>query len=414
MGLFSKESKENFSVIEHYFKSEEIAYRYPEHNFLSGSILRVQPGQEAVLIKEGDCDGPYTNGRYVLDVNQLPQMRKFFDKSYSKSAFNCYVYFINKDKPFNMYWGTPEQIKVRDAHTGRIVRMFARGSISLSIASSLAFITKTNGQLASFSSEDIDDYLYNKTIERIISAIANALQIKKIPFVEIQSHINVISDSIKAQLENERVFEKYGILINEFNIVAIDINEQDFADIQKEENELERKKRQIELEAMEIRAKGFAQSDVMKEKGIYYDKERSYDVLQTAASNEGGIGGNGFVGAGVGLGVGLNAGMGLGSAIGNMAASAFTQTSPQEIESKICSSCRTKNHANSKFCSSCGVSLTKEIICRACGAENADHAKFCINCGQLLTPKRIKCPGCGEENGIDSKFCSGCGAKLID
>ncbi len=428
MGLFSKPQKEEFSVIEHYFSVEEIAYRYPEQNFLSGSILRVQPGQEAVLVKEGDCDGPYTNGRYVLDVNQLPGLRKLFNKNYTNDSFNCYLYFINKDKPVNVFWGTANHIKVRDSHTGRIVRMFARGVIALSISNSLLFISKLNGQLPSYTSDDIDDFLYGKSIERIISAVSNALQIEKIPFIEIQSHLATLSDSIKQRLTSENVFEHYGLKINEFNLETIDIHEDDFAEIQREENDLERRKREIGLETLEIRAKGiaesdvarakgFAEADVMKEKGVYYDLERKYDVLQTAAGNQGGISGNSFIGAGIGLGVGLNAGAGLGAAIGTMASGTLTDNKQQSTETTkiICPNCKAQNLSTAKFCNECGAVLVqKGPICPTCGAENASNAKFCNNCGQSLTPQKTNCPTCGAENEANAKFCNGCGTKLHD
>ena len=419
MGLFSKAPEEHFSVLQHYFDVDEIAFRYPEQNFLSGSVLFVQPGQEAVLIKEGDLDGPYTNGRYVLDVNQLPKLRKFFNKGYgANGAFNCYLYFINKDKPVNVFWGTDHHIKVRDPHTGRLVRMFGRGSFALTISDSMKFIGKLNGQLASFNSEDLDEFLFNKSIERIISNISTTLQRERISFIEIESHLGEISDKIKAQLIAEKLFDNYGLNLAEFAIRTIDINEEDFAELQKEENDLERRRREVELEAMQIRAKGFAESDVMKEKGIYYDKERGYDVLQAAASNEGGLGGNGFVGAGIGLGVGLNAGAGFGAAIGNMAMNTFaTQQAPAvhtgQSDGLICPQCNAKNMADAKFCHECGSGLApKAVICPSCQAENSANAKFCNNCGTPLAKKKAFCKECGAENEGNAKFCQSCGSKL--
>ena len=417
MAFFSKDQKNNFSIIQHYFDSQEIAFRYPEQNFLSGSVLFVQPGQEAVLIKEGDPDGPYTNGRYTLDTNQLPRLRKFFRRGYDgNGAFNCYVYFINKDKPVNVLWGTNHHIKVRDPHTGRLIRMFGRGSMALSISDSVKFIAKTNGQLSSYGAEDIDEFLYNKSIERIVSHISTALQSERISFVEIESHLSDISDKIKARLCSERLFDTYGLSLAEFSITTIDINKEDFESIQKEENDLERRRREVELEAMQIRAKGFAESDVMKEKGIYYDKERTYDVLHAAASNESGLGGGSLVGTGIGLGVGLNAGAGFGNAIGGLAANAFAPQGnrAEPIETVLCPTCNAGNAKNAKFCCECGASLTpRGIACPKCGLENQRDSKFCNQCGAVLVPAKKKCDTCGAENDPAARFCSGCGRSLM-
>ncbi|MBQ8372500.1 MAG: SPFH domain-containing protein [Clostridia bacterium] len=424
MALFSKKPTELPTTIQHSFLPEEVAFRYPKENFITGSVLFVQPGQEAVMIKEGDQDGPYTNGRYTLNTNELPGIRRFFNKLYGdKGAFNCYVYFINKDKPVNVFWGTPQEIKVVDPRTGRYLRMHARGSMALTIKNSLQFIAKMNGQLHSFTTEDVGDFLFDKSIERIKSAITKSLQ--TIPFNEIQSYLGDIADKVKTQLITEKLFDAYGMFLAELSVVDIDINDEDFAAIQKEENELARKvrdleeleKRKVDLEAYKIRSTGFAESDVMKEKGIYYDKERTYDVLQTAAANESGLGGGGsFVGAGIGLGVGMGAGAGIGQAFGQLAGNAFTpaqQPAPAQEPGVICPSCKAQNPPKAKFCQSCGGALpTSEIACPGCGAMNKAGAKFCGECGTSLIPAKKKCTQCGTENEAGSKFCGNCGNKM--
>ena len=424
MAFFSNKTNDSFSVLQHRFDVDEIAYRYPEENFYSGSVLYVQPGQEAVLIKEGDQDGPYTNGRYTLSTNEMPRLSRFFNKAYGgKGAFNCYLYFINKDKPVSVFWGTSHEIKVRDPHTNRLIRMFARGSMALTIQNSLQFIAKMNGQLSSFTADDIDGFLYEKSIERIISHISQALQRERISFVEIESHLSDISGKIKEALNTEKFFDTYGLHLNEFSIVEININDEDFAAIQKEENDLERQRREAELEAFKIRSTGFAESDVMKEKGVYYDKQRTYDVLEAAAKNEGGIGGGGFVGAGVGLGVGLGAGAGIGNAFGNMAGNAFMaaqQQPPQQAPAQpaaqdtvICPSCKAQNPAKAKFCQECGGLLpSSNVICPSCKAENKAGAKFCQECGAALAPAKVHCPQCGTELEGTAKFCQSCGHRM--
>lgn len=415
MSIFIKDSKKGeatFSVIEHRFNDCDIAFRYPESNFSPGSILFVQPGQEAVLIKEGDQEGPYSEGRYTLDTNNLPGLKKFFGRDYSKDVFNCYLYFINKERPVNVLWGTNHEIKVRDKDTGRIVRMFGRGSMGLSIENSLAFIAKTNGQAKSFSTEDIEDFIYDKSIEYIISGISSALQIKRISFLEIESHLNEISKEIKRRLVAERVFENFGLRLAEFAIEEININDEDFKKIQEEENEIEKLKHEADIEAYRIKATGFAESAVMKDKGIYYDKERTYDVLEAAASNESSIGNTGFIGAGVGLGVGMGVGSGIGSVIGGMAGNTLSGIT-HPVQTVTCSECGATNSPDSKFCNNCGKSLAmSSVICTSCNAQNSMSSKFCSNCGASLVPEKITCPACNAENDGKAKFCNSCGTQL--
>ena len=415
MGIFNNNESTGFAVLQHDFEEQEIAFRHHEDSITSGSVLFVQPGQEAVLVKEGDQDGPYTSGRYTLTTESIPFLNKHFNKTYGdKNAFKCFVYFVNKDKPFEMLWGTNHQIKVRDPHTNRLIRVFGRGSIAFTIDNSLKFIATMNGQLINFTADDISKFLYYKSIEHIMTYISQALQQVKISFIEIESHLTEISQTIKNSLTSQHIYENYGLKIASFSLITIDINEDDFKQLQEEENELEKKRREAELEAFTMRQRGFAEADVMKEKGIYFDKERSYDVMEAAAKNESSAGGSSFVGAGVGLGVGLGVAGGIGSAVGNMASNAFTNVSnhPTGSDAVTCSKCGARNAPGAKFCNTCGEKLLSGIPCPACGAENPFGSKFCSSCGTSLATRKIKCDICGTENYVTAKFCSGCGKKL--
>lgn len=443
MGLFDKKNNQQapLEVIRHTFEDNEIAFRYPGENFNSGSVLFVQPSQEAVLIKEGDQDGPYVNGRYTLNTNELPGISKFVNKAYKGGAFNCYLYFINKAKPVTVYWGTPNHIMVRDGETQREVRMMANGNMAFTISNSLQFIERMNGQLTSFTVDEIGDFLFEKFIERIVSMISGAfdeLEQVGMPVKRIQAQAATISDKIKQRATEEKIFDTYGLALKEFSIYEIKMNAEDEQELRKEQNELAHRKREADMKYYETRsqgaaeadvmwAKGKAESDVMKEKGEYYSKERMYDVLQTAASNESGLGGNSFVGAGVGLGVGLGMVGGVGNAVNNMMSGAFMADRPQPAQpastatpsadngaaGEICSDCNTVNAPGAKFCCGCGKKLgPKTVKCPSCGTDNLLGAKFCSECGTSLIPAKKKCPSCGTEVEAGVKFCPECGAKI--
>jgi class 3 adenylate cyclase/tetratricopeptide (TPR) repeat protein len=49
--------------------------------------------------------------------------------------------------------------------------------------------------------------------------------------------------------------------------------------------------------------------------------------------------------------------------------------------------------------------------CRACGAVNLAGSRFCGSCGASLTPG-ISCPACGSENPAGQPFCNSCGARI--
>ncbi|MBQ6114298.1 MAG: zinc ribbon domain-containing protein, partial [Synergistaceae bacterium] len=120
--------------------------------------------------------------------------------------------------------------------------------------------------------------------------------------------------------------------------------------------------------------------------GTSYQQKRSFDVMESAAKNEGG---SSLLGAGVGLG----AGMGMGGAFGQMASQMGQYINPQapapnpstptvtpQASGSVCPSCGQPVIAGAKFCMNCGAKL----ICANCGQPIMPGAKFCMNCGQQI------------------------------
>lgn len=89
MGLFHRET---LSAIKWRFQDGELAARYPQENLNSSSVIFVQPGQEALFIKEGQICDVLREGRYQLTSENLPLLlcsdlsQEYFLEN-SKSAF---------------------------------------------------------------------------------------------------------------------------------------------------------------------------------------------------------------------------------------------------------------------------------------------------------------------------------------
>lgn len=78
---------------------------------------------------------------------------------------------------------------------------------------------------------------------------------------------------------------------------------------------------------------------------------------------------------------------------------------------QMCSSCKTENPVDFKFCENCGEPLN-QIACPACSHLNQDDMKFCEECGTRLDV--LVCPACSHENPMDFKFCEECGQTLVE
>ena len=205
--------------------------------------------------------------------------------------------------------------------------------------------------------------------------------------------------------------------------------------------EMERKAQIAQIEAEEMRLKGYSQRDV-----IQADVQKAYaGALGQIGTNGGGGSGSGMLGDIAGLGVTLGA---MGSVIGmtkdamtpmmNIGASMMAPANDgwacacgaENIQSKFCPECGAKKPERKsvdtwdcscgnkgiagKFCGECGAKKPEAPSawdCPQCGNKGIT-AKFCGECGfkKPETPAVWNCPECGTQ-GIRAKFCPECGRK---
>lgn len=174
--------------------------------------------------------------------------------------------------------------------------------------------------------------------------------------------------------------------------------------------EMERKLQTAQIEAEEMRLKGYNQKDVMQA-----DVQKAYaGALGQMGANGGGAGGS-MLGDIAGLGVTLGA---MGSVMG-MTKDAMapmmqmgTQAAAPVATGWNCA-CGQTNIA-SNFCPNCGSKkpeLQTGWNCTACGQQNIT-SNFCPNCGAKKPEKAVgwNCTACGQTN-ITTNFCPNCGAK---
>ena len=174
--------------------------------------------------------------------------------------------------------------------------------------------------------------------------------------------------------------------------------------------EMERKAQMAQIEAEEMRLKGYTQKDVM-----HTDVQKAYaDALGQMGANGGG--GGGMLGDIAGLGVTLGA---MGSVVGmtrdamtpmmNLGAAAAAPAAGWNC------ACGQQN-ITTNFCPSCGTQKPQPKAadlwdCPRCGTKGIS-AKFCGECGARKpeAPAAWDCPHCGTA-GITVKFCPECGHK---
>lgn len=350
-----------------------------------GTQLIVSEGQVAVFVKGGKALDYFTAGTHTLNANNIPILQSLVNLPFGKrTPFTAEVFFINRTVKLDVLWGTSDPISLIDPKYNVRLRVRAFGQFGMRVSDFRVFLTELIGALGDndiVKYDTVISYFKGVTVTKIKTLIADTIINKKISVLEIAPMLEELSEAAERNVAYE--FERFGISITNFVLSSVNFPEEDFETINRILGER-------------------AAFDIIGDNR--YSVKRSFDVLESAASNEGG---GSIAAAGMGLGLGAGAGLAVGNTFANAAGSVFNTPA----KSNTCRKCGTGNDADDKFCGNCGDKLaTSQIECRSCRSLIDSNVKFCPECGCSMQKKT--CHSCNHENSADTKFCSECGTKL--
>lgn len=268
----------------------ELVYKFPINDLKLGSQLVVYPNQTAFFIKGGQIFDEFTSGTYSIKSENIPLLNKLINKPFGNdSPFQAEVWFVNQITLLDCKWGTASPIQIEDPKYGVIVPIRAYGQYGIKIEKPRVFLETLIGNMPRFSTEQVKSYFKGVILSKLTSIISQKLYDDNLSVVNINSYVEEISQFAEYRLKE--VFDKYGISIELFTAFAINVDEDDssFQNLKETKDSL-------------------ARINIMGKEN--YQMDRSFNVLESAAENEG----NGIIGAAVGIG----AGVGIGSQIGPM------------------------------------------------------------------------------------------------
>ena len=206
-----------------------------------------------------------------------------------ESPFQAEVWFVNQISLLDCKWGTASPIQIEDPKYGVIVPIRAYGQYGLKIGNPRVFLERLIGNMPTFSTEKVVAYFRGVILSKLTAIISQKLYADNLSIININSHVEEISDYAKSKLTD--VFTEYGVELEMFNAIAINVNENDPS-----------------FQKLKETKDSLARINIMGKEN--YQMERSFNVLVSGAENEGG----GLIGAAVGIG----AGVGIGTQIGAM------------------------------------------------------------------------------------------------
>ncbi len=356
-----------------------LVYKCPNEEFVLGSQLIVNQGQEALIFKGGKALDLFGAGTHTLQTGNLPLLKKFVNLPFGgKTPFTAEIYYVNKTSRLDMNWGTANPFQLEDPRYGLILSIRSYGKYGMRIVDSRMFISELVGAVPNGSTVNyafVASYFSGLLTSTIKTVVSSFMIRQKISFLEVTTYLKELSKECENKISKE--FERFGVEIVNFFIETISPPKDEFEKLRNYKEEL---------------ALG----------NDFYRQRRSFDIMESMAENPGS---GGLASAGIGLGMGFGVAPAMGNLFGNIGGNVDTSANKENV----CPLCGTKNPAGQKFCGGCGKSIVVGVVCPSCGKVNTTGQNFCGDCGCKLSKK---CPVCGKENDISQNFCGDCGGKL--
>ncbi len=447
------------SVIQYEGDNSTFVWKHPIEDFNLGSQLIVHESQEAIFFLNGEALDTFGPGRYSLETENLPILKKVYDLPTGKqSPFHAEVYFINKTVQMGLKWGTDSRVRFIDPVTGIPLDIGASGEMNMQVSDSRRLLIKLVGTANGLSNKEVlsnasdatgtvhrtlQSFFRAPLMTEIKSYLATVIKEEKINILEIDEKMGAISEALRQRISPK--FEEYGLIIPQFYITNIALPEDDknFKDIkalisqayigvkaeevkasvaeasrqrqiieQQTQAQLDLIKAQAEAEA--AKAKGIAEAEVMRAQGYSQKDVLEADVQKAYAAGIGNMGSGSGSNTGSGMAsdlIGLVAGMkmvdGLSDRIGDIMSPNSQKAAPAAVPAADTWTCSCGETGNTgKFCMNCGSAKPDAWTC-ACG-HSGNKGKFCEECGSPR-PVSWDC-ACGQK-GNTGKCCPECGAK---
>jgi len=271
-----------------------IVWKYPDKNIVFGSQVIVNESEEAHLFENGQLLSTLKAGKHTIESGNIPGLEGLIQKSFNgKNPIVVEIWFFKKIANFDYKWGA--QIPVIDKETRLAIPLGVRGSYSLRIKDPMSFLFQIVGTETYFKNEQIKENLLDNVTRNLKDFIGEEVTKRGADPFTLSSELKEISVGVKDSLIND--MNRFGLELIDFYIVGIDVI-----------SENPEVKRIMELRG--FRAEGAA----VKDTGDFYKLQRSFDAVEKAAENEGGLAGT-FLSGGLGLGLGLNTGQQMGQTI---------------------------------------------------------------------------------------------------
>lgn len=381
-------------IIKYEGDNSTFIWKHPCEDFNTTTQLIVHESQEAIFFMNGQALDLFGAGRYTLETQNIPLLRKFANvPTGGETPFHCEVYFINKTEQMAIKWGTDSKVQYIEPTYKFPLSIGASGEMTLSVADSRKLLIKLVGTERVLEREQLVRFFRAFLMTRVKTYIAQEMKTSAINIFEIDESLESFSNGIKNRLVGD--FSEYGVTLNRFFVTTIvkpdgepqyekfkELHFRQYADIAEAKLRQQTDIIQAQTEAQKTVIDSQAQATKRIQEGYTYQQERGFDIAEQAAQNE-------SVGEFTNMGIGLGLMSGIGGTVGGMVGGAVNDTfagittQPQAVQSQnaFCYNCGAALTPGAAFCDECGAPQTSPEVCSKCGFKFIKPGKFCPKCG---------------------------------
>ena len=124
-------------IIKYEGDNSTFIWKHPCEDFNTTTQLIVHEKQEAIFCMNGQALVLFGAGRYTLETQNIPLLRKFANiPTDGKTPFHCEVYFINKTEQMAIKWGTDSKVQYIEPTYKFPLSIGLSGNMALSVNAS--------------------------------------------------------------------------------------------------------------------------------------------------------------------------------------------------------------------------------------------------------------------------------------
>ena len=281
-------------------------WKHPDEDFNTKTQLIVHESQEAIFFRNGQALDTFPSGRYTLDTQNIPLLRRVVGLSTGGvTPFHCEVFYINKAVSMGIDWGTDSPIEMMDVEYNVPISIRSYGDYSLRVTDGRKLLVKLVGTVSEYTQEEIKRYFNEILAMHIRDCIANSITEKKIGGMQVNTQLLSLARGIKEQLTD--VFAEYGLELHHFTVSSVTVKglEDLHATLKKVQLDtisetgkagIERIKIGVDAERIQTTGsarnavmleQGIAEAQINQAKGITEAQKMALGVAETLAANTG-------------------------------------------------------------------------------------------------------------------------------